>query len=87
MPRRPLIVAASLSLLILLAKLAFPVPALSDPTGAALPAGVHLAFPVLNWTRRPLRFFGACNRVALFFLAATLRRRRNCAHSSTICAG
>ena len=54
MPRRPLIVAASLSLLILLAKLAFPVPALSDPTGAALPAGVHLAFPVLNLLLAPL---------------------------------
>jgi hypothetical protein len=54
MPRRPLIVAASLSLLLLLAKLAFPVPALSDPTGAPLPAGVHLAFPLLNLLLAPL---------------------------------
>ena len=54
MSRRPLIVAASLSLLILLAKLAFPAPALSDPTGAALPAGVHLVFPVLDLLFAPL---------------------------------
>ena len=54
MPRRPLIVAASLSLLILLAKLAFPALALSDPTGTALPGGVHLAFPVLNLLFVPL---------------------------------
>jgi len=54
MPRRPLIVAASLSLLILLARLAFPAPALSDPTGNLLPAGVHLAFPLLNLLFAPL---------------------------------
>ena len=54
MPRRPLIVAASLSLLILLAKLAFPAPALSDPTGSTLPAGAHLAFPLLNLILAPL---------------------------------
>ena len=54
MPRRPLIVAASLSLLILLAKLAFPAQALSDPTGNALPAGLHLAFPVLNLLFAPI---------------------------------
>ncbi|MBW8772068.1 MAG: hypothetical protein JF590_02050, partial [Gemmatimonadetes bacterium] len=54
MPRRPLIVAASLTLLIVLAKLAFPVAALTDPTGAALPDGVHLAFPVLNLLFAPL---------------------------------
>ena len=54
MPRRPLIVAACLTLLILLARSAFSVPALSDPTGTALPAGVHLAFPVLNLLFAPL---------------------------------
>ena len=54
MPRRPLVVAATLSLLLLIAHLGFPTPALSDPTGAALPEGVRLAFPTLNILLAPL---------------------------------
>jgi hypothetical protein len=54
MPRRPLVVAACLSFLILLTKLAFPAPALSDPTGSVLPVGMHLAFPFFNLFFAPL---------------------------------
>lgn len=54
MPRRPFVVAATLSLLLLLGNLLFRVPALSDPAGAALPDGVHLAFPLLNIVLAPL---------------------------------
>ncbi|HEX7918121.1 MAG TPA: hypothetical protein VF454_01905 [Gemmatimonadales bacterium] len=54
MPRRPLVVAATLSLLLLIAHLGFHTPALSDPTGAALPEGVRLAFPTLNLLLAPL---------------------------------
>ena len=54
MPRRPLVVAATLSLLLLIAHLGFHTPALSDPTGAALPEGVWLAFPTLNIILAPL---------------------------------
>ena len=54
MPRRPLVVAATLSLLLLIAHLGFHTPALSDPTGAALPDGVRLAFPTLNILLAPL---------------------------------
>lgn len=54
MPRRPLVVAATLSLLLLIAHLGLPSPALSDPTGAALPDGVRLAFPTLNILLAPL---------------------------------
>lgn len=54
MPRRPIVVAALLSLLVLTAYLVLPVMALSDPTGAALPAGMHLAFPWPNIVFAPL---------------------------------
>lgn len=54
MARRPKVLAIILSLLILAAKLFFPVPALSDPTGAAIPAGLHLTFPFLNSLFAPL---------------------------------
>ena len=54
MPRRPLVVAATMSLLLLIAHLGFHTPALSDPTGAALPEGVWLAFPTLNILLAPL---------------------------------
>ena len=54
MPRRPLIVAVSLSLLLLIAKLVFPAPALSDPAGGGLPAGVWLWFPPVNILLAPL---------------------------------
>lgn len=54
MPRRPLLVAATLSLLLLIAHLGFPAPALSDPTGAALPEGLRLSFPTLNILLAPL---------------------------------
>ncbi|HEU4569397.1 MAG TPA: hypothetical protein VFS07_02370 [Gemmatimonadales bacterium] len=54
MPRRAFLVAGILSALILLAKLAFPVAALGDPSGAPLPAGLHLAFPALAIALAPL---------------------------------
>lgn len=54
MSRRPLVAAATISVLILVAAFLFPAPALSDPTGAALPAGVRLAFPLLNIVLAPL---------------------------------
>jgi hypothetical protein len=54
MPRRPLIVAASLSFLILVAKFLFPAPALSDPAGGAIAAAVSLYFPLLNILLAPL---------------------------------
>ena len=54
MPRRPVVVAVLLSLLVLTAYAVFPVAPLADPTGAALPAGLHLAFPVLNILLAPL---------------------------------
>ncbi|HET7042844.1 MAG TPA: hypothetical protein VFI13_12540 [Gemmatimonadales bacterium] len=54
MRHRPLIVAGTLSFLVLVACLGFPAPALTDPTGAALPASVHLAFPPLAILFAPL---------------------------------
>jgi hypothetical protein len=63
MPRRPLIVAALLSLALLIPSLVFPVPALTDPTGGPLPTGLHLAFPVLNIILAPL--FDAWDGVTL----------------------
>lgn len=63
MPRRPLVIAALLSVALLAATLVFPVPALTDPTGAALPVGLHLAFPVLNIIFAPL--FDAWDGVTL----------------------
>jgi hypothetical protein len=52
--RRPLIVAGVLSAALLTAKVAVPVAALTDPTGAPLPGGVHLSFPLLNLAFAPL---------------------------------
>ena len=54
MPRRPIVVAALLTLLVLVARFAFGTPAISDPTGASLPPGVHLSFPTLNIILAPL---------------------------------
>lgn len=54
MRRRPLVIAGVCSLLILVANGAYPVPAISDPTGAVLPAGLTLAFPALNLLLAPL---------------------------------
>ena len=54
MPRRPLVVAATLSLLLLIAHLGFYTPPLADPTGAPLPEAVHLVFPPLNLMLAPL---------------------------------
>lgn len=54
MPRRPIVVAALVSFLLLVARFAFPAAALSDPAGGALPAGLHLAFPLLNILLAPL---------------------------------
>ncbi|MGB7212059.1 MAG: hypothetical protein WBC97_05470 [Gemmatimonadales bacterium] len=45
--RRPLTVASGLTAAMLLAR-AFGTPALTDPTGAPLPASLHLYFPPLN---------------------------------------
>lgn len=54
MPRRPVVVAATLTLLFLAAPLFFGAPALSDPTGADLPGRAHLSFPLLNLLLAPL---------------------------------
>jgi len=52
--RRPLIAAGLLSAALLTAKLAFPVAALTDPTGAPIPGGIHLSFPLVNLLLAPL---------------------------------
>ena len=52
--RRPLIVAGILSAALLTAKVVVPVAALSDPAGAPIPGGSHLAFPFLNLVFAPL---------------------------------
>lgn len=54
MRRRPLVIAGAVSLLILAANATFPVPAISDPAGALLPAGLTLSFPTLNLVLAPL---------------------------------
>lgn len=51
--RRPLLTATGLTIALLLARI-FGAPAIFDPTGSALPAGVHLHFPVLNIVLAPL---------------------------------
>jgi hypothetical protein len=54
MPRRPVVVAALLTALILGARLLFPASPLSDPAGDAIPAGATLDFPLLNLILAPL---------------------------------
>src|ERR1041385_8034550 len=54
MPRRPIVVASLISSPLLVARFGCPVDALAAPTGAALPAGLHLAFPALNVALAPL---------------------------------
>lgn len=51
--RRPLLVASAFTLALAAARV-FGTPAISDPTGAALPAGLHLHFPALNLLLAPL---------------------------------
>jgi hypothetical protein len=51
--RRPYLAAAGFSLAIVVARL-LGAPALSDPTGTALPPGLHLHFPALNLILAPL---------------------------------
>lgn len=51
--RRPIIFASILTLLLLGAR-ALGAPAITDPTGAPLPPGVHLHFPALNLILAPL---------------------------------
>ncbi len=54
MPRRPVVVAALFTALILGARLLFPAPALSDPAGGALESTTSLSFPLLNLILAPL---------------------------------
>jgi hypothetical protein len=54
MPRRPVVVAALFTALILGARLLFPAPALSDPAGGVLESTTTLSFPLLNLLLAPL---------------------------------
>ncbi|HSC58004.1 MAG TPA: hypothetical protein VLC11_00465, partial [Gemmatimonadales bacterium] len=51
--RRPTLIAAGLTAAMLAARL-FGAAPLSDPTGASLPASLHLHFPLLNTLLAPL---------------------------------